>query len=64
MWKGLAEEVFFFQYHMRLPMSGSMSLPINLRKWMIERFVEQKEKENEAMESARRKAQSQSKSRR
>jgi hypothetical protein len=45
-------------------MSGSMSLPINLRKWMIERFIEQKEKENEAMESARRKAQSQSKSRR
>lgn len=41
-----------------------MSLPINLRKWMIERFVDQKEKENEAMESSRRKAQSQSKSRR
>jgi hypothetical protein len=64
MWKALAEEIFFFQYHLHLSMSGSMSLPINLRKWMIERFVEQKEKENEAMESSRRKAQSQSKSRR
>lgn len=42
-------------------MSGSMALPINLRKWMIDRFVEQKEKENEAMEAARRKANSRSK---
>jgi len=33
-----------------------MSLPINERKWLIDRFVKQKEKENEAMESARRKA--------
>lgn len=41
-------------------MSGSMSLPINLRKWMIERFVDQKEKENEAMEASRRKSKSQS----
>jgi hypothetical protein len=63
MWKALAEEVFFFQYHMRLPMSGSMSLPINMRKWMIERFIEQKEKENQAMEASRRKSQSQSKKR-
>lgn len=60
MWKGLAEEIFFFQYHVQLPMSGSMSLPINLRKWMIERFVDQKEKENEAMEASRRKSKSQS----
>lgn len=63
MWKNLAEEIFFYQYHMNLPMAGSMSLPINLRKWMIERFIEQKEKENQAMEAARRKAQSQSKKR-
>lgn len=60
MWKGLAEEIFFFQYHLRLAMSGSMSLPINLRKWMIERFIEQKEKENEAMEASRRKSQAKS----
>ena len=60
MWNGLAEEIFFFQYHMHLNMSGSMSLPLNLRRWLIDRFIEQKEKENEAMESARRKAQSKS----
>ena len=60
MWKGLAEEVFFYQYHLHLSMSGSMSLPINLRKWMIERFVQQKESENDAMEASRRKAQAKS----
>lgn len=37
-------------------MSGSMSLPINLRKWMIERFIQQKEQENKSMESQQRKA--------
>jgi hypothetical protein len=40
-----------------------MSLPINLRKWIIERFIKQKEKENEAMESAKRKAKAGSRSR-
>jgi hypothetical protein len=63
LWNQLAEEIFFYQYHLELPMSGSMTLPINLRKWMIERYIQQKEKENEAMEAARRKAQSQSKKR-
>jgi len=63
LWNNLSEEIFFFQYHMHLPMSGSMSMPINLRRWMIERFIMQKEKENEAMEAARRKAQAGSKKR-
>jgi len=40
---------------MHLEASGTMKLPINLRKWMIERFIQQKEQENQAMESARRK---------
>jgi hypothetical protein len=35
-----------------------MTLPINERKWLIDRFIQQKEKENEAMEAARRKAKS------
>ena len=38
-----------------------MGMPINERKWMIERFVNQKSKENEAMEAERRKAKSRSK---
>lgn len=43
---------------MHLDYSGSMSLPINLRKWLISRFIKQKEDENEAMEKERRKAKS------
>jgi hypothetical protein len=52
------EEKFFFQYHMRLNPESVMELPINERKWMIRRFILQKNKENEAMEAARRKAKS------
>jgi hypothetical protein len=37
-------------------MEKSMRLPLNLRRWMIDRFIEQKEGENKAMESARKKA--------
>ncbi len=39
-------------------MSESMNLPIILRKWMIERFIQQKKKEDEAMESSKRKSKS------
>ena len=41
---------------MHLDMAGSMSLPINLRRWLIERFVQQKEQENQAMEAQQKKA--------
>ncbi len=50
------EELFFFMYHMKQSRNEFMCLPINERKWLIERFIQQKEKENEAMESARKKA--------
>jgi len=50
------EELFFFMYHMKQSRNEFMNLPINERKWLIERFIQQKEKENEAMESARKKA--------
>jgi hypothetical protein len=36
-------------------MKDTMILPINLRKWLIQRYIQQKEKENEQMESERRK---------
>jgi hypothetical protein len=55
LWNNLAEEIFFFQYFMKLPPDKCMSLPINLRKWMVERYISQKEKEHEAMEAERRK---------
>lgn len=50
------EEMFFFMYHLRQSRESFLALPINERKWMISRFIDQKEKENEAMESARKKA--------
>jgi hypothetical protein len=31
-------------------------MPINVRQWIVQRFIEQKEKENEAMDAERRKA--------
>lgn len=33
-----------------------MTFPIHERKYMIERFIQQKDKENEALEAAKRKA--------
>ncbi len=33
-----------------------MRLPIILRRWMIERFIQQKEEENKAVEAQQRKA--------
>lgn len=35
-------------------MADCMNLPIDLRKWMIERFTKQKEDEKEAMEAMKR----------
>ena len=52
----LNEEIFFFLYHMKIPESGSMSMPVYRRKWMIKRFVDQKRKENEEVERAKRAA--------
>ena len=43
-------------YHMNQPVRETLTMEIPLRKWLIERFVKQKEKENEAMEAAQRKA--------
>lgn len=34
-----------------------MRLPLVLRKWLIDRFIEQKKAENDAMETSRRKQQ-------
>jgi hypothetical protein len=55
LWENLAEEIFFFLYHMRQPQTETLKLPIILRKWLINKFIEQKEKENQHMESERRK---------
>jgi len=39
-------------------MQKTLSMPINIRQWMVQRFIEQKEKENQAMEAERRKSSS------
>jgi hypothetical protein len=51
--ESLNEEIFFFLYHMNIPEENSMSIPVYRRKWMISRFVEQKRKENEEIERAK-----------
>ena len=49
------DEIFFFMYHLHMPPDKSMSLPVYERKWLINKFVEQKEKENEAIENSNKK---------
>lgn len=46
------EEKFFFLYHMHQDFETTMKMPINERKWMIERFIQQKNKEKEALDNA------------
>lgn len=48
------EEIFFFQYHMHMSRIECMSIPVHERKWMIQRFIDQKRKENEAIDKAKR----------
>jgi hypothetical protein len=55
MWEYLMEEQFFFKYNLKCSRDEFLSYPINERKWMIHRFLQQKDKEHEAMEKARKK---------
>lgn len=43
-------------YHMHIPPTEVDRMPVFERRWYIDRFVEQKQKENEAIERERRKA--------
>lgn len=52
------EDQFNFLYHLHLPPTQSMCLPVYERKWLLNRFVEQKEKEHQAMESAKKRGKS------
>ena len=55
MWENLMEEQFFFKYHLRMSRKEFRSYPIDERKWMISRFILQREKENQQMKAARKK---------
>lgn len=43
-------------YHMNITEENTLKMSITRRKWMIDRFIQQKQKENEAIEKARKKA--------
>ena len=47
------EELFFFLYQLKTSREDCMTLPIHERKWLIQRFIEEKRNEHDAMERAR-----------
>lgn len=49
------DEQFFFLYQLKVSRNDFYSYPILERKNMVSRFIAQKEKENEAIERARKK---------
>jgi hypothetical protein len=51
----LLEEYFFFWYYYRTPPWETRHLPIFERKWYIDRYVDQKEKENKELDRVRKK---------
>lgn len=48
------EDVFFLEYHLHQQRTTILQMPINERKWMVERFVQQRNRENEQVEASRR----------
>ncbi len=42
-------------YHLRHTYNEALSIPIHMRKWLIHRLVEQKNKEKEEMEKSSKK---------
>lgn len=58
MGENFKEEIFFFMYHMHIAKKDVLDLDPEERKWMINRFVEQKKRENEEIERAKAKAKS------
>ena len=43
---------------MHMDMQKTLSIPINVRQWLVARYIEQKEKENESMEAEKRRSSS------
>lgn len=48
------EEIFFFQYHMHMSKQDCMTIPIHERKFLLQCFLRQKEKEAQAIDKAKR----------
>ena len=53
--KSVYEQMFFMNYMGKWSIMELYNLPIGLRQWFVERTIEQKEKENEAIEKANKK---------
>lgn len=49
----LEEEIFFFMYHMRMPEHITLAFEPYRRKWMIHRYIEQKKRESDEIEKAK-----------
>lgn len=49
------EDIFFFQYHLKMDRETCLRIPVNERKWLTQRFINQKNSEHEAFEAERRK---------
>jgi hypothetical protein len=50
------EEIFFFMYHLHQSKRDALVIPVYERRWLIDRFVKQKDRENEQIEAAKRQA--------
>lgn len=50
------DEIFFFMYHMHQTKEQVMSLPIVERRYIIDKFVQQKNLEKEEIDKAKRQA--------
>lgn len=46
------EETFFYLYHCSQAPDKTLSLPVWERKWYIDRWIEQKNKENEEIKKS------------
>ncbi len=54
----LREEQWFYLYNFQMPPWETNQLPILERKWFIDRFIKQKEREKEAYDRERSKSRS------
>lgn len=49
------ESIFLLIYHLKMSWSEAYKLPLPIKKWLIDRFVEEKERESEEIKNANKK---------
>lgn len=50
------EDIFFCIYNLKMSRSEALNTPIYERKWLMNRYATQKDREHESFEAERRKA--------